>query len=93
MQVPALPITYRKASTYTFNISPNPATTILNIQLSKSLTNGNITVFDILGKQILIKEFNSNNLTKLNVSNLSKGMYLVKVSSGENIQTKRFIKE
>lgn len=76
-----------------FNISPNPVTSNLNIQLSNSLTNGNIKVFDILGKQILTKEFNSNNLTQLNVSNLSKGMYLVKVSSGENIQTKRFIKQ
>ena len=77
----------------TFNISPNPVTTILNIQFSKNLTNGNIKVFDLLGKQILTKEISSNNLTQLNVSNLSKGMYLVKVTSGKNVQTKRFLKE
>ena len=66
---------------------------MLNVKLSKRLTNGNIKVFDIVGKQILTKEFKSNNLTRINVSNLSKGMYLVKVTSGENTQTKRFIKE
>jgi len=76
-----------------FSISPNPVTSNLNIELSKSLTNGNIKVFDILGKQILTKKFNSNNLAQLNVSNLSKGMYILKVSSGENVQTKRFIKK
>lgn len=77
-----------------FTISPNPTTTILNIQLSKSLTNGNIKVFDILGKQILTKELSPNNLTQINVSNLSKGMYLVKVSSeGNNTETRRFIKQ
>ena len=77
-----------------FTISPNPTTTILNIQLSKSLTNGNIKVFDILGKQILTEELSPNNLTQINVSNLSKGMYLVKVSSeGNNTETRRFIKQ
>ena len=76
-----------------FTISPNPTTTILNIQLSKSLTNGTIKVFDILGKQILTKELSPNNLTQINISNLSKGMYLIKVSSGENTQTRRFIKQ
>jgi len=76
-----------------FNISPNPVTSILNIQLSKNIIDGNIKVFDILGKQILTKELNPNNLTRINVSNLSNGMYLVKVTSGENTQTKRFIKE
>jgi hypothetical protein len=76
-----------------FSIFPNPVTSILNIQFSKSLTVGNIKVFDILGKQLLNEEINSNNLTQLNVSNLSKGMYLIKVTSGENTQTKRFIKQ
>lgn len=76
-----------------FSISPNPVTSILNIRLSKNIVDGNITIFDILGKQILVKKLNQNNLTQLNVSNLSKGMYIVKVSSRENTQTKRFIKE
>ncbi len=43
--------------------------------------------------KILTKELIPNNLTQINVSNLSKGMYLVKVTSGENVVTKRFIKE
>ena len=77
----------------TFNISPNPVNSILNIQLSKNIVDGNVTIFDILGKQILVKRLNQNNLTQINVSNLSKGMYLVKVSSRNNTQTKRFIKE
>ncbi len=76
-----------------FSISPNPVTSILNIQLSKNIVDGNVTIFDILGKQILVKRLNQNNLTQVNVSNLSKGMYLVKVSSRNNTQTKRFIKE
>jgi len=76
-----------------FTISPNPVTSILNIKMSKNFIAGNIKVFDILGKQILTIELNPNNLTRINVSNLSNGMYLVKVTSGENTQTKRFIKE
>jgi plastocyanin len=75
------------------NIFPNPVSSILNIQFSKSLTDGNIKVFDILGKQLLNEEINSSNLNPINVSNLSRGMYLIKVTSGENTQTKRFIKE
>jgi plastocyanin len=80
-------------NTITFNISPNPVTSTLNIRLSKNIIDGNVTIFDVLGKQILIQKINQNNLTQVNVSYLSRGMYIVKVSSSENTQTKRFIKE
>jgi plastocyanin len=76
-----------------FNISPNPVTSTLNVRLSKNIIDGNVTIFDVLGKLILIQKINQNNLTQVNVSYLSKGMYIVKVSSSENTQTKRFIKE
>lgn len=76
-----------------FTISPNPTTSILTLKLSANLIDGNIKIFDILGKQVITKEIYSNNLVQINVSSLSKGMYLVKVSSEKNTQTKRFIKE
>ena len=47
----------------------------------------------MLGKQVITQEINANNQAQIYVSNISKGIYLVKVSSGENTQTKRFIKQ
>ena len=76
-----------------FTISPNPVTSIINLKLSTNLIDGNIKIFDVLGKQVLTKELNSDNLTQINISNLSKGMYLLKVTTEENTQTKRFIKQ
>jgi len=78
----------------TFKISPNPTESILNLQLLSSLENGNIIVFDMLGKQILNSKINiNNNIAQLDVSNISNGLYLVRVSSGGNTQVKRFIKQ
>jgi Secretion system C-terminal sorting domain len=77
----------------TFKAFPNPTISILNLQLSSGIIDGTVTVFDMLGKQILKNKINiNNNIVQLDVSNISNGLYLVKVSSEGNTQVKRFIK-
>lgn len=78
----------------TFKVSPNPTASILKIQLSSGILDGDVKVFDMLGKQILNNKISiNNNIAQIDVSNISNGLYLIKVSSGGNIQTKRFIKQ
>jgi hypothetical protein len=77
----------------TFSIFPNPTNSILNLQLAPNFVNGTINIFNLLGKQVLTKEINSNNFAPLDVTTLSKGLYLIKVTSGNNTQTKRFVKQ
>jgi hypothetical protein len=63
---------------------PNPTNGILNIG-NKNLTK--IQLFDLTGK--ILKEFNPNPLVDL--SNFSKGIYLIKLISDEGIMTDKII--
>lgn len=71
-----------------FSFSPNPTKLgYINIS-SKSNSRMGISVFDILGKQVL-KETISNN--KLGVSNLNTGIYIMKVSQDNATITKKLV--
>ncbi|WP_452225199.1 T9SS type A sorting domain-containing protein [Lacinutrix chionoecetis] len=59
-------------------IYPNPASDILNIEMINAENISTVEIFNILGEQVLKSELNNN---KINVSELSKGMYLVKIIS------------
>jgi hypothetical protein len=71
---------------------PNPTNSILNIEIKNELSNGTVEVYDMLGKQIFKLTITSNNVSKIDVSNWNNGLYLVKISSDESIETKRFVK-
>tara|TARA_B100000989_G_scaffold157026_1_gene117274 strand:+ start:411 stop:908 length:498 start_codon:yes stop_codon:yes gene_type:complete len=80
---------------FKFNISPVPASDIINISLDNI---GNdqilIEVYDILGRQNMSTISNvTNGKTSLNISQLSKGIYVAKLTSGITTSVKRFIKE
>jgi hypothetical protein len=76
------------------SIYPNPAKKTITIQLQQiSLTNNNVlTVYDNHG-QLLLKQNLSQQKTEINISNLSKGLYLLKLENDGNIAVKKFIKE
>ncbi|MCB0464694.1 MAG: T9SS type A sorting domain-containing protein [Aequorivita sp.] len=76
----------------TISLYPNPASSVLNIELPKNMQTGQITVFDILGKEVYSQEFESKDNLGINILNWNSGSYFLKVVSGENTQTERFIK-
>ena len=51
-----------------------------------------VTVFNLLGQQLFVKNINATE-GKVDMSNLSSGTYLVKVNSGDKVQTIKVIKE
>lgn len=67
-------------------IYPNPAKDILNITSEKPIKS--IEIYDVLGR--LIKTETKNNI---NVSQLSKGNYLIKIKTGDQELIEKFIKE
>lgn len=69
-----------------FEIYPNPVSSLLTIRSEKRVDT--IEVFDAVGRRII--EENSNNT--IDVSNLVSGPYFVKIRSGKNSQTMKFIK-
>jgi hypothetical protein len=77
-----------------FTISPNPTNALLNINSGKVI-NGDvkIEVIDALGKVLISEDYKDFNQSTIDVSPLSSGIYFLKISSGENVTTKKIIKE
>jgi hypothetical protein len=74
------------------NIFPNPSSEFLFIRSNQRINN--ISIKNILGKEVYRKQFESDQeLIKIDISNLSKGVYLVYVADryGKNIHSKKVI--
>jgi len=86
--------TEQSLSSNSFNLDktvvvyPNPVKDILNLQLNNFSTMQSVKIYDLQGKIILEDK---NNI--INVSNLAKGLYIVKVETEEREFSKKFIKE
>ena len=77
-----------------FSISPNPTNALLNINAGKLInSNVKIEVIDALGKVLVSEDYKEFNQASINVSNLSSGIYFVKLISENHTTTKKFIKE
>jgi hypothetical protein len=77
-----------------FNLFPNPVLSELKILFNQSTNLAtHISVFDLLGKELLSKEINSLDEVVFNVSDLVSGVYFVKVESKGKYSVKKFIKQ
>jgi bilirubin oxidase len=73
-----------------FSIYPNPTTGILNIK-SKDNDKFSITIFNTLGKRI--EETQSIQHLQLNINNYPAGIYFIQIQTGNNLITKKIIKQ
>jgi cytochrome c peroxidase len=75
------------------NVFPNPATTFINIEFTNAKENETtINIIDMSGKMVY-SEINSKNLEthRLDLNNLSNGIYLVNIFSGNTSTQKKII--
>ena len=80
---------------FEFNIYPIPASNMINISFD-NISNDQIIieVYDLLGRLNQSKISNVvNGKTSLDISELSRGIYIAKITSGSTVSVKRFIKE
>lgn len=67
------------------SIYPNPASSILNIDTQETINT--IEVFNLLGKKVI-----TSNSKTVHINSLSKGIYMLKLTNGNSVATKKFIK-
>lgn len=79
-------------TTFGINLYPNPTRSLLNIEMKNNGDKLTFQVLDILGKQVLKGSLNSESLSQIDVSNIEHGLYMIKISTGDKSETKRFIK-
>ena len=70
------------------SIYPNPAKTELNINVSPNNIN-ELSISNLFGQVLII----SQNQNRIDISNLTKGIYILAITQGQNKYTKKFIKE
>ena len=83
------PSNISKNKSLNISIYPNPANDIINIS---NITNSEITISCISGKVIYSKT-NCNKIEKINLSDLTPGIYFVTIKNRDGIFTKKFIKQ
>lgn len=69
---------------------PNPVNNILNISFTKNISN--VAVFNLLGQEVITKSVNQNQ-SQIDMSNLSRGTYMLKVTADNQVKTIKVIKE
>jgi multidrug transporter EmrE-like cation transporter len=73
-----------------FAYYPNPVKDVLNLSYTNEITN--VAVYNLLGQLVISKSLNSNQ-SKIDMSKLTKGTYLVKVTADNQVKTLKIIKE
>ncbi len=74
------------------SLYPNPATDFLNINIINSLGTNEINLFTINGK-LLQKQTTNNSNSKIDLTNLSPGTYIIRIKSGNYNYQQKIIKK
>ena len=80
---------------YLFSFYPNPVENFLNLKLENGNSwNGNISIYSITGDLLFSKKISieSNQETKINISEIPNGLYFMKALNSEGGFIKKFIK-
>ena len=72
-------------------IIPNPVRDLLQIHLSQSIP-ACVTITDLQGKEIRTLETLGKTKLQVQVNDLAPGTYFVKIATGHNIVTRKFVK-
>lgn len=79
------------ADSYKVNISPNPATDIINIE-SQILKFKTIEILDIAGRLVLKIDNELTKNTTIDISSLNKGTYIIRIQGDQGIFSSKFVK-
>lgn len=71
-----------------FVIYPNPATSILNLDINQNATIQRIDIYNLYGQLVYNQVRNFSSTMKLNISNFSNGTYFIKIITNDGNATK-----
>jgi hypothetical protein len=79
---------------FTVKTYPNPAQSLVNIECANGTDAGTkiITIFNLMGRKVFCGQMGKQKIT-VDISNFSKGMYILQIEDGVNRLSKKIIKE
>jgi len=75
---------------FNFIIYPNPSTDYIKIKIDFNFSDLSMEIINSQGKMLLKKPLNNSN-NNINISYLSKGIYIIRVKNNEFVTTKKII--
>ncbi len=72
-------------------IFPNPASEEITLSFSKIISNGNIQLFDALGRKVLEQTISNERLKIISLNGMQRGTYFVSISSETGRITKKLL--
>ncbi len=71
-------------------VYPNPVSNVLSVTVENEMLNSSYEMLDVTGK-IVQRGFFRSEVNQVNVSELSSGMYFIKMDSGRKVISESFI--
>jgi hypothetical protein len=75
-----------------FDIFPNPASYYLTVSIPTTITNTKIKIFNMLG-EIKKSTIATSEQTRIDITSLTNGVYIIQISIGDKVQRQKFIKQ
>lgn len=85
-----IPANLNELDKFEFKAFPNPAQDFINLSATSNIDR--VEIFSLLGQQVMDKVINSTQ-QQVNISGLSKGVYMVKTYIGESVGSYKLVKE
>lgn len=79
------------SSKVALKLQPNPASSNVQVSLKGVSGNVNMSVIDMSGRVVSTTQFNAENGTNINVSNLAKGAYFVRITNDKFSKVEKLI--
>jgi len=76
----------------TFTIAPNPINNVVNVSNTQNINVNKITVMDLNGRVVKEASYEKVSNVQMNVSDLSSGVYMMKINSDKGSVVKKVIK-
>lgn len=74
------------------SVFPNPANDVVTISNGENILINKVEVVDLNGRTVVLSNFDGVSDAKINISNLSSGLYMMNISSDKGIVTKKIVK-
>lgn len=76
---------------YLLSLYPNPAKIAITISLENSKNIDKIEFYNLLGKKVISKTFKNQSTLQINISQVSKGVYMIKAYTDKETISKKII--
>lgn len=74
-----------------FKLYPNPASNYVVVEFKDRSESFNISMFDLTGKVVYSESFENKIYTEIDISGISPGIYILKASKGNSVDTRKVV--